>query len=175
MGGGVILASVVLGWATPIINNALPGIVGKLYGVSLFPYLWMFLVSAFAAEYSDKLLLFIKRYWWVFIAILLIKRYVIHRDIAIHSYALFDTLLLFCGIIGFAYAFPKINLKTDISYGIYIYHMTVVNALIALGFVGQEWTFWCVIGLTCLLAWISTVTVGKMSSRKKASKAIERI
>lgn len=172
---GRILASVVLGWATPIISKALPVISGKLYGESLFPYLWMFLVSAFAAEYSDKLLPFIKRYWWGFIAILLIKRYVIHWDIGIHSYSLFDTILLFGGIVGFAYTFPKINVKTDISYGIYIYHMTVMNALIALGFVGQWWTLWCVVGFTCLLSWISTVTVGKMSMRKKTVKAIERI
>ena len=140
---------------------------GKLYGESLLPYLWMFLVSAFAAEYSDKVLPFLKKYWWAFIAVLMISKYMLHWDMAIDSYPLFNTLLLFCGIVGFAYAFPKINIKTDISYGIYIYHMTAVNALIALGLVGQNWTLWVVIGITCLAAWVSTVTIGRLSIKKK--------
>ena len=165
--GGVMLASVVLGWSTPILSKALPEVVGKLYSISLFPYLWMFLFSAFASEYSKKFLPFVKKYWLLFIVVLLIQRYLFHWDIAIHSYSLFDTVLLFCGIVGFAYAFPQINLKTDISYGIYIYHMTVVNALIALGFVGHNWTYWTVIVITCFLAWVSTKTVGQLSMNKK--------
>ena len=98
--------------------------------------------------------------------VLLVKKYVIHWDIDA-SYSLFGTLLLFLGMIGFAYSFPKLNIKTDISYGVYIYHMTVVNALIALGYMHSVWLFVLVLITTCLLAWISTKTVGEWSKHRK--------
>lgn len=166
--GGVVFASTVLGWLTPVIYNFLPSIAGKLYGVTLLPYLWMFMLAAFAAEYQEKVLPFLKSYWWLFIGVLLILKQFLRLDIQMNIYyGLFDTLLLFCGIVGFSYRYPKVNVKTDISYGIYIYHMTVINALMALGFIGQRWTLWVVIGLTCLLAWISTITIGQLSISKK--------
>jgi len=163
----VVLVSILIGWGSPYIRSFLPDIVSKLYGVSLIPYLWMFMLAAFASEKKDKVLPFLKRYWWIFIALLVLKRYVLQWDVLISSYALFDTTMLFAGIVGFAYAVPQLNIRTDISYGIYIYHMTVVNALIALGLTGQSWTLWCVIGVTCILAWISTVTIGRFSLRMK--------
>lgn len=166
--GGVILISVFIGWLTPQISNWLPLMVAKVYGVTLIPYFWMFIVAAFFAEFRDKFLPLFIKYWWVFIALLLFKKYIVRIDITMNTdYALLGVLLLFVGVIGFAYKYPKINIKTDISYGIYIYHMTIVNALIALGFVGQGWTLWLIVALTCLAAWLSTVTIGRFSAHKK--------
>ena len=166
----VVLISVIIGWVTPYLQSFLPDTVSKLCGVSLIPYSWMFMMAGFASEKKEKVIPFLKRYWWIIIALLILKRYVLHWDVLISSYALFDTTMLFAGIVGFAYAVPQVNIKTDISYGIYIYHMTVVNALIAIGFTGQSWTLWSVIGVTCILAWISTVTIGRFSIRMKESK-----
>ena len=163
----VVLVSIAGGWVTPFIQAILPETLSKLYGVSLIPFFWMFIVAAFASEKKEKVIPFLKKYWWLFIGLLIVKRYVLHLDVFISSYALIDTIMLFCGIVGFAYAVPQVNLKTDVSYGIYIYHMTVVNALIALGYVGQSWTLWVVIIITCLLAWISTKTIGRISLKKK--------
>ena len=164
--GGVIVVSVIIGWLTPYLTSILPKTIGKLYCLTLIPYLWMFLVAAFMAEFKDKVLPLLRQFWWVFVLFVLIKRIWLHLDIAA-MYPVLDTVLLFCGIVGFSYMFPKLNIKTDISYGVYIYHMTVVNALIALGFTGGAWELWIVIGVTCLLAWISTVTVGRLSVKKK--------
>ena len=166
MGGGIVI-SVIVAWLTPVIKNALPLYISKLYSVSIIPYLWMFLVAAFAAEYKDKILPFLKKYWWVLFALYLIKKYALQWDVRLSLYNFFGTLLTFGWIVGFAYTFPQINVKTDISYGVYIYHMTIVNALMALGFIGQSWTLWVVIVVTCVLAWISTITIGKMSAQKK--------
>ena len=163
----VILLTLVLGWLTPFIVKSLPFYIGKLYSVSLIPHLWMFLIPAFTAEYKGKMLPFLKKYWWVSLVLLLFNKYLIHYDIRIPSYPLVNTLLLFCGLIGFAYSFPQLNIRTDISYGVYIYHMTIVNAFIALGYKGQMWTLWIVIIITCILAWISTITVGRMSQNMK--------
>jgi len=171
--GGVILTFVVIAWLTPYIISHLPETLGKLYGVSLIPYFWMFLTAAFASEYKDKAISFLRKYWWLIIVLLLIKRYVLHWDVRFSLYYLFDTVMLFSGLVGFAYAVPQVNIRTDISYGVYIYHMTIVNALIALGFIGQSWTLWFVICTTTLLAWISTVTIGKYSQRRKRCYSVQ--
>lgn len=158
--------SVILGCVSPYIIHNLPVLIGKIYSVTILPYLWMFIIAAFVSEYKDQLLPFLKNYWWIFFILIVLRRYVFRCDIYA-MYFLFDTLLLFCGVLGFSYKFPRINIKTDISYGMYIYHMTVVNALIALGFVGQPWTLWFVIGITCLFAWLSTLTIGRISVNHK--------
>lgn len=83
------------------------------------------------------------------------------------GYNVLGTILLFLCLTGSAYVFPKLNVKTDISYGVYIYHMTVVNALIALGYTGNQWLLFIVAAVTSVLAWVSTKTVGKLAMRMK--------
>lgn len=166
--GGVLLASILIEVFGPTIRHFLPGIIGKLYGVTLIPYIWMFMISSFAAEFKDTILPVLKKYWWIFAIILITNRTVGPVDIKMNTYyALFDTILLFCALVGFAYQFPNLNIRTDISYGVYIYHMTVMNAFISLGFKGENWTIWGVVGLSCLLAWISTRTIGQITAKKK--------
>jgi len=162
-----IAGSLGLSLISPAIKSHLPEVIGKLYGQTLIPYLWMFLSAALVAEKKDVMIPFLKKYWWVFVGALLLKKYLLPWDINA-SYQIFGTLLLFLGLVGFAYSFPKLNIKTDISYGVYIYHMTVVNALIALGYMHNVWLFVVVLAVTCLLAWISTKTVGAWAGRMKS-------
>lgn len=61
-----------------------------------------------------------------------------------------------------------LNINTDISYGVYIYHMTVVNALIALGYMQKPILLIIVVIVTCLLSYITTKTIGAFSKRMKA-------
>lgn len=63
--------------------------------------------------------------------------------------------------------FLSFNVKTDISYGVYIYHMTIVNALITCGYMRNQWLMLIVIVTTCILAWISTKTIGEYSRQRK--------
>ena len=168
MGGGIVI-SLIIAWLTPFIKNVLPHNLEKLYSMTIFPYLWMFLIAALTSEYYELIVPILKKYWWLFMAILIIKSIFPFWDIRLHLYQCLGTVLSFCAFVGFAYSFPQINIKTDISYGVYIYHMTVLNALIALGYMGNSWTLLVVISVTCLLAWISTVTIGKISNLKKLS------
>ena len=166
--GGVMVIFLIIAWLTPWITKQLPIVLGKLYEVSIFPYFWMFLIASLAAEKKEKVLPFLRSYWWVFIVVLLLnRREFFHWDIKLAIYPFINSLLRVGGIIGFAYAVPQINIKTDISYGVYIYHMTIINALIVLGYVGYSWALWTVIGVTCFLAWISTKTIGRLSVMQK--------
>lgn len=161
-----IAASVGISFLTPTIEGHLPELVGKLYSQTLIPYLWLFLLAAFVSEKKTVILPFLKKYWWAFLAALLLKKYVLCWDVTA-AYPLIGSILLFLGLLGFAYSFPKLNIKTDISYGIYIYHMTVVNVLITFGLTHKPWLILIVAAVTCLLAWISTKTVGEWGKRMK--------
>ena len=164
-----IIASLGVALAIPVVKSHLPETIGKLMDMTLIPYLWMFLCASFVAEKKDVMIPFLKKWWWAFVVAILLKNYLLHWDINVTTYySLFGTLLLFLGLVGFAYSFPKLNIKTDISYGIYIYHMTVVNALITFGLFHNPWLFVLVLVATCLLAWISTKTIGAWAGRKKS-------
>lgn len=56
-------------------------------------------------------------------------------DYNLVHYGLFRTISQFVYLLGFVYAVPQVNIKTDISNAVYIYHMTVVNAMITLGYI----------------------------------------
>lgn len=163
-----IVISLIISLFTPSIQTAMSETVGKLYGITIIQYLWMFLLAAFAAEKKDNILPLLKKAWPLLVLSILIIRY-LHCDIRA-GYNVIDSVMLFCGLLGMAYAIPQINIKTDISYGVYIYHMTVVNALIALGYLGENWLMIFVVVGTLLLAYVSTITVGKWSLSKKYNK-----
>ena len=81
--------------------------------------------------------------------------------------------LLVSIIIKFAFSYPKISEKligrNDISYGIYIYHMPVVNFLLANELVGQKSFYLCII-LTLFFSIISWFLIEKKFLRLKVSQ-----
>ena len=148
-----------------VVSEYLPEIVGKLLSQTLLPYLWMFIAASFVAEKKDTMLPLLKRYWWLLLISVLAVKY--SRFDFYASYYVLETILLFLCLTGFAYVFPNLNIKTDISYGVYIYHMTIVNALIAMGYTKKSVLLVVVLVSTCVLAWISTKTIGKFSKKMK--------
>lgn len=160
-----IVTSLIVSLFTPNIQAAMGETAGKLYGITIIQYLWMFLLAAFAAEKKDIILPIIKKTWPLIVLSLFIIRY-FGCDFRA-GYKVIDSTLLFGGLLGFAYAIPQINIKTDISYGVYIYLMTIVNAMIALGMLYDNRLMLVVIVVTFLIAYISTITVGKWGLNKK--------
>ena len=149
-----ILASVILYLCSGTIIRHLPAIAGKLYTQTIFPYLWIFLSAMLIAEKRDRLLPLLKKFSPLFILGSIAFSFV-PADIHSGHYPLMHTLLQIPGLIGAAYALPQLNIKKDISYGIYIYHMTAVNALIALGFSGRAWLLAAVTASSALAAILS--------------------
>ena len=153
---------------TPIIKGNTPEIVGKLYEATILPYLWMFILALMLGEYKEQIIPFLKKYWPLFILATLLARNC-GFDIRV-SYLVLSTIFLILSVLGFGYRFPIFNVKTDISYGIYIYHMTVVNALIALGYRNDYTLMLTVFIATVIFAWISTKTVGQWGLKMKKKK-----
>lgn len=165
--GAVLTASVLIGLASPLFKRLLPTIVYKLYGQTVLPYLWIFLFGCFLSEYFDKVTAVVKRFWYLPAAASLIWCFAVPWDITAGSYPLVGTVLICLAALGFAYAFPKLEPKFDLSYEIYLYHMIVVNGMIALGLSGGIRFGWLALAVTVLFAVLSYLTVGRLTRKKR--------
>lgn len=143
-------------------------IIGKLYDQSLIKYFWLFYIGMFIAYFWDKFMPVLKKIWW---GMLLLAVFFFGTGLDLYSgYYLFWSLFLTLGLIGFSYSFPNLSINPDVSYGLFLYHMTIVNILVSLGCVGNWMYLLLVVVGTVLIAYISTITVGKLSSNIKNIK-----
>lgn len=163
--------SILLGMIPKLLSGYLPEIILKLYNQTILNYLYLFLAGAFLAEFKGKLIPRITKYWYVLTAAAVVL-YTTGIDIPFTNYDIVKGILCVYGLIGFSYAFPKLNIKTDISYGLYIYHMTVVNVMIMLGMTGKVPYMMLAIAVSAILALVSTKTVGAWASKKKSTSAM---
>ncbi len=161
------IVSFTISWAGRYATHSLFGsaVIEKLYDQTFFEYLWLFYIGMFIAEFKNMLLPILQKYWYIF---LLIAFCFFQTEWDLFSgYYLFWSLFLTVGLIGFAYRFPKLSINPDISYGLFLYHMTVINVFVNFGWTGN-WLYIIPIALTTIfLAYLSTVTVGRMSARIK--------
>lgn len=139
--------------------------VGKLYDQSIVKYFWLFYIGMFFAEFKGVLLPILRKYWYGFLTVAFLFFWT-GWDL-FSGYYLFWSLFLAAGLIGFAYRYPKLFIRRDISYGLFLYHMTVVNV-----FVNFEWTGkWIytipIVIIAMALAYLSTVTIGRISGVRK--------
>ena len=161
-----ILLTLAISFASEWLSDYVPTVVDKLYRNCVIPYLWMFVIAAFFAEYKDRLLPILTKYWIVFLALAIIV-YVTRIEIGGYRYGVLSTITLTLSTLAIAYAVPQINVKTDISYGLYIYHMTVVNAMIILGMKEEPKYIFVTIVVSAILAYCSTKSIGAISKKMK--------
>lgn len=162
-----LLASILLSYLLINLQQHIPVLIGKLLRQTLLPYLWMFIFASLFAEKKATIIPYLETSWPLFFILTLAVSH-IGFDLRV-GYNLLHTTCLFLCLAGFAYRFHFLDIKTDISYGIYIYHMTIVNVLINFGFSRNQWLMVFVILSSCLVAWISAATIGKYSIIKKYS------
>ena len=154
-----LVISVIIKAVSPLISSALPGVVGKLYGQTILPYLWMFMLGIFIAQYKDSIIPFLKKTWWIFFALSLVVAY-FKFDIGYESYGVVTYTLRVLGFIGLCYNLPNLNTPFDFSYGLFIYHMLVVNVMIELGFIGRIYHLLIALLISVALASLSTLFGG---------------
>ena len=84
-----------------------------------------------------------------------------------------QVLLLCLMTVGFGYSFGKIRFKFDLSYGLYLYHMVVVDIFVQIGLVGNMGYVAAVYVIAVLCALISHYlvddTVARIFNKKKPS------
>lgn len=136
----------------------------KLYGQTIIRYLWLFLLGMGLACFYDKVIPFCTKWWPVLLftgGIVSIGGF----DLSA-GYGIFKTLFVILAIIGFSYRYPELKLKNDISFGVFIYHMTIVNIMITFGWTGRFIHLLIAFTASCILGYISTITIGKYSTLK---------
>lgn len=149
------------------------GLGHRLMGVSFAPWFYMFLLGVLAQRHFSILhrLLAGKGLYALTVYICLmaaISPFETARGNALDplSYIALASVVFSC-----AYSFPMLSQKflrgNDVSYGIYIYHMPVVNVLIEIGFRGRPIDVGMAIALTILLACLSWFIVEKPVLRLK--------
>lgn len=84
------------------------------------------------------------------------------------SYGTIKVLTLAPAVMGFAYKYPAWNVKHDISYGFYIYHMIVINFLMECGYTGKVIYIVMACGFSIIFAVASYFTMGKIYRKQKA-------
>ena len=158
----VLIVTTSINMFRPFFADILPPLVYKITFYMFSTHIWLFLVGAFVSEYFDKVIIYLKRFWWL---ALIISQIAVHTGFDIGSYRTIKSLFLGLGVLGMAYALPKINIKYDLSYGLYIYHMIVINVMVVIGVSSNAiWTIVALI-ISLALAAISYFTVGYISRK----------
>lgn len=152
----------------PLIKPFLPAILYKLIWYTFANQIWLFLLGAFICEYFEQIIGWLKKLWWLAFALQIA---VFYLGIDFGSYKVINNILMLYGVIGFAYAFPKLNIKLDLSYGIYIYHMIVINVMMWLNLYDNG--FLCIlvaIAISTVLSLMSYYSLGLISRKAKNKK-----
>ena len=138
----------------------------KLYGQTIIRHGWLFCCGCFIAEHKEKIVdTYLSKYWYVLLIVALMP-YLTRFDVNA-GYNVLHSVLLVSGLIGFAHAFPNLSLTTDISYGIFLYHMIVVNIFMTVGWM-QSWGYAITIMvITIVLAYVSSRTIGTWSAKRR--------
>lgn len=118
------------------------------------------------AAFQQKFIPFLIKYWH-FLLVAALVFFVTGFDLKSGYYLIWSALLT-SGIIGFAYRFPALQIKRDISYAVFIYHMIIVNIFVDKQMIGEWMYAIMVIVLTIICAYISTLTIGEWSANKKS-------
>jgi peptidoglycan/LPS O-acetylase OafA/YrhL len=146
----------------------------KLIGVSFIPWFYMFLVGVFFQKNSDRLLPWLGGRW---VQVLVVYCMLAAAGNSLLRLNLGNTLglplFLVLAAVTFAAAYSRPQLsdqllrRNDVSYGVYIYHMPVVNLLLAVGLAGRSIGFPIALCVTLVCAGLSWKLVEKPALRWK--------
>jgi peptidoglycan/LPS O-acetylase OafA/YrhL len=150
----------------------------KLAAVWVLPYLWNFLVGVIAARYWPIIEPWIRARagWWCAAFIAWTAVMGVWLDLYNPTYwpnapGWIAMVLLSGAVLAVAYTRPGIATRwlggTDVSYGVYLYHMVVLNTLITLGIGGFGGAALTVLG-ACALGYASWRVVERPALGQKA-------
>lgn len=105
-------------------------------------------------EFKAVILPILKKYWW-FILILYFAISISGFDIPATYINLLSGILLVLMTIALGFRFTTPVIKTDISYGIYLFHMVVVNVLLETGSQSKIVNIMLALSASALLAFVS--------------------
>lgn len=131
----LIAGALALSCVYPFTQAVLPRSLYLLIDVTVIPYLYLFLLGSFLYFKRETIGKTVTRYWWVFLSLYLLWSVFNNqgRVFSLGTYCdILTGVLLSLSVFSCGYAVGKVRLKADFSYGIYIYHMVIVNIFVHL-------------------------------------------
>lgn len=131
----LIIGAIVVSCVYPFTQTILPRPIYLLIDVTVIPYFYLFLLGSLLYFKRESLGKTITKYWWVFLSMYLLWSHLNFqkRIFALGTYCdILSGVLLSLSVFSCGYALGKVRLRADLSYGIYIYHMVVVNIFVHL-------------------------------------------
>lgn len=139
-----------------------------LFSISFIPWFGMFLWGAYLSTSEIWIERIVNVPWYILIGLFLIVNIGldwIGLEIVGNNINMITFLALSLLVVKLAYSKPNLSDKllkgNDISYGIYIYHMLIINIFIYYGFNGKSYLLIVVLFLTYLCAILSWVLLEK--------------
>ena len=169
---GVLVFSMALNIVTPMVQSSVPVAVKNVISHTCLPFFYIYFTGWFIYRWRETIvpllcrakillaLLIIGRGIWLMNGL---PRWGEYQDMAI-------ILLLIMLTIGIGYSFGKLRFRIDLSYGLYLYHMIVVDVFVHLGLTGNIAYVLAVYGISVVIAFITYYlvddTVAKLGKGK---------
>ena len=150
-------------------------LIGKFAGISFLPYWYLFLSGGLLNYYWNNVskLFRNKLFIWLILFVLFsVSSLLLNIDYNAYWYTngfkFFNDILLIGLVMSFAYSTISIpDPSVDLSYGIYIYHMVIINVFVVLGLHGNPLYFGFLLFLTTFLAYASWQFIEAPAIRRK--------
>lgn len=146
----------------------------KLLGVTFLPYIYLFFIGVLIQRNWERLSRVFVGKWPIWLLAYGVVAFAIHSAggrVGTNWPNPIGVPFLVGLVFSLAYSNPgladKVLRRNDVSYGVYIYHMPVINAFLALGFTGRLVLILPVMATTLLLAGISWAVVERPMLRLK--------
>lgn len=155
-------------------------IIFKLLSFSIINYLYYFLMGTLLYLYRNQLINLWSGKWLWWLILYLAYNYMLNRYVSCHilqvAGAVVGHILLSFAVLSFVFSMRHLSesvlKENDISYGIYIYHMIVVNVFVQHGLIHRLDIFFLTIVIVILLAYLSWRFVEKPALKLKNRNVI---
>ena len=143
----------------------------KLIGVSILPYLFYFLFGMTLYRYKDNLLKYVEDKVIVYLGLYVIMNMI---QIDMFLYDILKQVVLSVFIFSFVFSYKYVSYKilgnNDFTYGVYIYHMLIINVMVEKGIMGGVQNLMIVLVLSLICGLLSYFLVEKpfLNMKKKS-------
>ncbi|MCC8160317.1 MAG: acyltransferase [Oscillospiraceae bacterium] len=169
----ILAVSMALNLVVPYLQEILPETGRSIISHSCIPYFYMYFAGWFMYRYRERIVPVLARTKILCLVLFVVRALYCEKfGVRVGEYRDIIQMLLLCMMtVGFGYSFGKIRFKFDLSYGLYLYHMIVVDIFVHTGMVGETKYIIAVYVVTVLLALVSHYlvddTVAKLFAGKK--------
>lgn len=165
----IIIIAIIFNVIFGYLDGVIPLILFKLINVTFLSYLYVFLIGMFCYAKQKEAVPFLRKYFWILIVLFVVWHFInsIYIHLKFGQYTnIFKGILISLVTISAAYKFGKHRIKREISYGLYIYHMVIVNVFVMFDLYGR-WSY-------AIIVFIVSILIALLSKKYIEIPAIRR-